>query len=501
MFEPSAHQIAVRQFVAEEKGNAVVNAVAGSGKTTTILWACEAIPKGQTCLFLCFNRAVADTLREKAPEGVKTSTLNAIGHRFLCQHYKKVAIDLKKTERLYWTHCAKPKQSQDERLNGMMALRLVRQIKALGLHGEKLTRAAMDEALDDLDGEVDVAAADRTVVKRLAFELVELSLNETSVFDFDDQLWVPVAKDLPGPTFDWIVVDEAQDLSPVQLMLVRRLLRPKGRLLAVGDERQAIYGFRGADPDSMKNLADAFEARHLPLTTTYRCARRIVDAAQQVVPYIQAAPSAPNGKVRCVPVAQVPSGRDTLVLCRYNAPLVKAAYRWAASGRSVRLAGAQELARKLRTTFEAFNIERDVPSYRVAAILRDRLEDWAEAGRQHTAAYEALLDQWGSVEEFAQHKACVTAGCIVDAAKRLEGNEDADIALSTIHRAKGLEADRVLLLYGDFALNSYAHGWRRMQEWNLLYVAITRARTELIIETEHDAHDWQREIEAAAVAE
>ena len=505
MFEPSAHQFAVRQFVAEGEGNAVVNAVAGSGKTTTILWACTAIPKGQTCLFLCFNKSVAVELAKKAPAGVKTSTLNAIGYRFLQRNYGlagPLVLDPKKTEALYRDHCAEHDQSEGARLNGAVARRLVRQIKALGLYGPTLTRAAMDAALDGLSGEVDAAQADRLTVKRMAFELVQRSLDTTSTFDFDDQLWVPVAKNLPGPTFDWIVVDEAQDLSPVQLMLVRRLLRPAGRLLAVGDERQAIYGFRGADPSSMRNLAEAFQASFLPLTTTYRCARRIVDAAQQVVPYIQAAPTAPAGRVRCMPVADVDArGRDTLVLCRYNAPLVKAAYRWAASGRTVRLAGAQELARKLQSTFDAFGIRRGVLAYRVAGILRDKLEEWTGEGRQLTAAYEALLDQWGSVEEFAQHdRHCVTAGCIIEAARRLAGDGPTDVALSTIHRAKGLEADRVILLYGDFALNSRADGWRREQEWNLLYVAITRAKIELIIETEHSIDDWYREI-AAAVAE
>lgn len=500
MFEPSAHQIAARQFVAEGRGNAVVNAVAGSGKTTTILWACEAIPKGQTCLFLCFNRSVALTLRDKAPPGVQAVTLNAIGNRYLRRRYGKFEIDPKKTAQLYREHCADHDQSENARLNGIVAMRLVRQIKALGLFGPTLTRRAMDEALDDLADGVDASAADFTIVKRLAFELVNLSLERTSTFDFDDQLWVPVAKNLPGPTYDWIVVDEAQDLSPVQLALVRRMLRPNGRLLAVGDERQAIYGFRGADPASLRKLATAFDAGFLPLTTTYRCARRIVDVAQLVVPYIQAAPSARPGRVAFVPVAGQPlAGRDTLILCRYNAPLVKAAYRWAAAGVSVRLAGAQELARKLRTTFEAFGVPRSAPAYRAAGILRDRLEDWAAEGRQHTVAYEALLDQWGSVEEFAQHKGCATAGCVIEAAERLAGTPGADLTLSSIHRAKGLEAERVILLYGDFVLNSRAEGWRLEQEWNLLYVAITRARSELIIETERE-HDWQHEI-AAAVAE
>ena len=499
MFKPSAHQIAVRQFVAEGKGNAAVNAVAGSGKTTTILWACEAIPKGQTCLFLCFNRSVALTLREKAPPGVQAVTLNAIGNRYLRRHYGGYELDAKKTVQLYREHCADHDQSENARLNGAVAMRLVRQIKALGLYGPLLTRKAMDEALDDLSDEVDAAAADRTIVKRLAFELTNLSLEQTSKFDFDDQLWIPVAKNLPGPAFHWIVVDEAQDLSPVQLALVRRLLRPDGRLLAVGDERQAIYGFRGADPASLRNLATTFEAGFLPLTTTYRCARHIVSLAQEIVPYIQAAPGARPGKVSFVPVADEPfAGRETLILCRYNAPLVKAAYRWAAAGVSVKLAGAQELARKLRATFDAFGIPRTVPAYRVAGILRDRLEDWAREGRQHTAAYESLLDQWGSVEEFGQH--CVTAGCILEAAERLAGMPGADLTLSSIHRAKGLEADRVVLLYGDFVLNSRAEGWRLEQEWNLLYVAITRARHELIIETERDGNDWRREI-AAAVAE
>src|SRR5690606_15545707 len=68
---------------------------------------------------------------------------------------------------------------------------------------------------------------------------------------YDDQCWLPIVNDWGVEQYDAVFVDEAQDLSPARRELVRRALKDNGRLFVVGDRYQAIYGFAGADIDSL----------------------------------------------------------------------------------------------------------------------------------------------------------------------------------------------------------------------------------------------------------
>jgi superfamily I DNA/RNA helicase len=96
--------------------------------------------------------------------------------------------------------------------------------------------------------------------------------------DFTDMIFLPVANNWIRPQYDMVVVDEAQDMNTCQLAIAQGLAR--NRVVVVGDDRQAIYGFRGADSGSLDRLKDELKATELGLTTTYRCGRGIVALAQ-----------------------------------------------------------------------------------------------------------------------------------------------------------------------------------------------------------------------------
>eukprot|EP00966_Prymnesium_polylepis_P026297 606671-Prymnesium_polylepis.1 len=134
-------------------------------------------------------------------------------------------------------------------------------------------------------------------VTRLLLEKGSALAEQTGAFDFDDMCYLPVRWGLPFPQYDFVFVDEAQDVDTVQRAIIRRVLRPGGRLAAVGDPGQAIYGFRGAGTDSLQLLDKAFDAVELPLTVSFRCSRSVVLAARPFMPRIEAAPTAPEGSV------------------------------------------------------------------------------------------------------------------------------------------------------------------------------------------------------------
>lgn len=84
--------------------------------------------------------------------------------------------------------------------------------------------------------------------------------------------------------FQYILVDEFQDISPIQYEIIRLLAAPENNLFVVGDDDQSIYGFRGASPDSVRRfLADHKQARQILLDVNFRCHRDIVRAAAKVI--------------------------------------------------------------------------------------------------------------------------------------------------------------------------------------------------------------------------
>lgn len=83
--------------------------------------------------------------------------------------------------------------------------------------------------------------------------------------------------------FDHILIDEFQDINQVQYEVIKLLTRPPFNLFAVGDDDQAIYGFRGAEPDCLRRFEEEFHARRLLLTVNYRSGGGIVKASLAVI--------------------------------------------------------------------------------------------------------------------------------------------------------------------------------------------------------------------------
>lgn len=116
---------------------------------------------------------------------------------------------------------------------------------------------------------------------RVAQAVLQRSNTDLSVIDFNDQLYLPVIRNVPFTKFDYILVDEAQDTNPIQCEIIARLCKPKSVIVTVGDRKQAIYGFRGASATAMDIMSQRFAMREMPLSVSYRCAKNIVKEAQR----------------------------------------------------------------------------------------------------------------------------------------------------------------------------------------------------------------------------
>jgi len=234
----SPYQRAIFEDVASGKGHTVIQARAGSGKTTTILEAMNFIPAGMTAIFMAFNKSIADELATRAPRGVAVSTLHSYGNRAVVNAYGRLKLDTRRVESFAAAIVG------DERSKWGQRRALAKCVSLC-----KNTLAATADEVDFLIDEFGLELAD---IERDDFIAHTLSLLESCKntsddrIDFDDMIWLPVVNGLRLYQYDHVFVDEQQDLNPCQFQLIKQAIKKSGRLCGVGDNRQAIYQFRGS---------------------------------------------------------------------------------------------------------------------------------------------------------------------------------------------------------------------------------------------------------------
>lgn len=260
----------------------------------------------------------------------------------------------------------------------------------------------------------------------------------------------------------------------------------RGRVIVVGDRRQSIYGFRGADPTSMDTFHNKFQTTQLPLSICYRCAKSIVKEAQRIVPAIECSPVGPEGYVGSITKAQLIglAGPGDLILCRTNAPLVGLNMElWAVNKPAVML--GKDLIPGLVKVF------REVYNDPLKTMCMEEIVRHCKKG---IVALDPDLDKWRiDYKEDQMRVLCTIIKDIPSVELRamtpkefsmllegILGLESGAITLSTIHKQKGAEANRVFIYGIDLLPHPRAETPVELQqEANLEYVAITRAKQEL----------------------
>ena len=516
-FAPSSYQRAIFAWAERGTGSAVVEAVAGSGKTTTLVQVAQRIPATRRCVFLAFNVHAAEALRKRLPGHSEALTFHALGNRVLNAFRPAGSPPLRivknKTAKIL-DGLLSPEQVS---LYGSGVARLVALAKSVGIVPTEAAHLAPRGLVEDTDAAwADIVehhdlyfgnawsdqqkAIQRGVGITFARQALARSIEiADDVIDFDDMLYLAAVQGRACPTFEFVCVDEAQDTNAVQRALLRRICPPErseSRLLAVGDAAQAIYGWRGADHLALERIAEAWRCVRLPLSISYRCPRAVVRIAQQFVPAIEAAPDAEEGIVAHWERWSPRSLRPTdVILCRNNAPLVRLAHRLFSAGLGCRIIG-RDFSKGIRSLIQRMRCGS------VDDLLRKLREFKAREMAKAHARGDA--DQAGTIEdkvECIERLAEPLAGpertmqmllMVLDAMFR-EHNEGVGLlTLSTVHKAKGLEFDRVLILDRAERMPSKwaKQPWQIQQETNLIYVAATRAKRELVdIETAGFAED------------
>lgn len=512
----------------------VVVARAGTGKTTTLVEGLKALkgmptsitPSAQqravwdqivktgasarSVCFAAFNKTIAEELKKRVPAGCEASTLHSMGFSACRRKFgKQLRVDEHRVDGIVEALLGmSKKQIRDDQ-----PLLLPRVKQLVSLCKVNLLSGTSDE-LEALCGRYDVDFGDRyerdelmlekmDELKYQVFGLVRLVLDmcknvaADNAIDFDDMIWVPVVNDLPCWRHDLLLVDEAQDMNRCQQALAKKC---GNRLILVGDDHQAIYGFAGADSESIARMTAELKATPrgcvvLPLTETRRCGRKIVEVANQYVSDFTAHESNPEGLVdrREYPTAAkglAPQDESKtylplvkvkdMIVCRANAPLVSQCIKLLKRGIRAYVVGKADVAQSIVSLIVKMDCQ-------TVTGLTAKIEEWAA---NEVAKENAKKEPRESkIDRINDRRDCVLAFCedmpsvqaVLDRINKIFTEQADAVKLSSIHKAKGLEAKRVFFL----APGGFRPKHPRMQEWewqqelNCRYVGITRAIEEL----------------------
>lgn len=502
---PTSQQQTFLDTLITTTSNITLRARAGCGKTSSILMAVDAYAAlhPSHCIWVCaYNKAIADEVGCKLKtrghndwRTVQSSTVHSAGFGLL-KFIFKPQIDDKKVLRLIWDRANNSPLAADR----LIFNQYQQQISSLVAYAKQAGVGFFDDmAIGNLSVWYDLADHfnvngfdDTTQMDRVvsaAQTIYRDSLDQTNIIDFDDMILFPLVKGLHVKfTKDLIFVDEAQDLSRARQALIRKFLTPRtGRIVIVGDDKQAIYGFSGADSASLDNLTSQMEAVVLPLSVTWRCPKSVVQLAQSLVPDLEAAESAPEGEVSYVeslPEDLRPGKEEDAILCRNTAPLIDIAYSLIRSNVPCKVEG-----RKIGEGLIALTTRWKVST---TAALSDKLEDYRTREIQKAMAKgkeskcQEIDDRVDTILQIIQVVNKEGKKNISDVLQFIENlfadGAESVVTLATYHRSKGREWNRVILWEHKERCPSKAakQEWQKEQEKNLAYVAFTRAKKSLV---------------------
>jgi superfamily I DNA/RNA helicase len=488
LIQGSPEQEKIWQELLQGSKHVIIEAVAGSGKTTTLVQ--YAFREKQKRIGLvAFNKHIAQelTFRMNGQSNVECMTYHSLGYRAVRAAMRHpVRVEQYKTLQLIDELGIQGVDPKQERVAKYRIASMVGLAKTYGL-SYSCSRERLEEIADRHD--IDMNGLQEVILDYVP-KILKKCRDETRIVDFDDMVWLPMELGLKIPKYEVLCVDEYQDTGLTQQWIA---VRGGERIVAVGDPKQAIYQFRGADSAGFDRLRKELkDVVTLPLTLTRRCPKSHVKLAQEIVPQIRALDTAPEGIIRVSKsldesVAEMKPG--DLVVCRVNAELVGVAYKLLKRGVKAIVRG-REIGQGISKLLEQAEARADK-----GANLNLILEKAGEITGEAIAKFNAMpngkgemraansQDRYDCLAELAQGSKTVEE--LKRTIERLfadfeeDGKPKEAVVLGTVHRTKGLEGNRVFILRPDLIPHPMAKKEAdRESERNLGYVACTRAKFE-----------------------
>ncbi|MEV6013383.1 UvrD-helicase domain-containing protein [Streptomyces sp. NPDC051976] len=449
-----------------------IQAGAGTGKTTTLALLAHATTRRGR--YLAYNRAIATDASARFPPTVTCTTAHSLAYRALGHRYRH---RLNAPRRPAWRSgqdlgITRPVRIGPHDITPRVLSHTVLRTVSRFCHSadREVTRGHVPalRGLDDGDLHRELAALVLPHARKAWDDLRDID-GTTVRFDHDHylKLWA-----LTGPRIDcdFLLLDEAQDTNPVveQVFLDQR---DHAQLVMVGDSAQAIYGWRGA-----RDVMTGFDGTALSLSRSFRFGPALAEEANRWLT-VAGAPIRLTG-TDTIPTGLGPCPAPDAVLCRTNVGAMTEVLHLLEAGHRTAMVGGGGALRAL-------------------ALAAGELKD----GRRTAHPELVLFPTWGAVQDYAAHDPAGGdlqplvdlidkhgAQAILDAVDRLHDETQAQVTVSTAHKAKGREWPRVQIA-ADFHPpkdtdelgpdGSPIPGPVDGAEARLAYVAVTRARHHL----------------------
>ncbi len=496
-FKPSVRQQKIFDTWVNSDKNIVVNAVAGSGKTSTLLQLLQ-LCKHRT-LFLAFNKSIQEEIQAKMDsKGLKQGkamTMHSLGLLSIREKYINIRINKGKNFELLKRVQTDNKEIFDK-YSWKDRLALSYQLMELNNLSRMLLIDDLQEIIDnseDMANNCFVYTKDLDKLwKSFVFHRNESYISRMIVIDFIDMLYLPVIQKLTIPVYPtYLFVDEAQDLGLLHHKLIENFIN-QGTIkkwVAVGDPNQSIYLFGGAYSKSFEMFIKKDNVVELPLDICYRCSSKIIDEANEVYPIMTCGVDS-IGEVWEHSIDKDSPGQldftlrkiepNAMVICRNTKPLVTLCFKLMNLKKHCYLLG-DDIIKSIERFLKPY-IKYDL-RYTMALLNKEKEEleeDTTEEGSVKLATFE---NNYGIVVESCRNiKGVSTVEELLESFKRLFNSTHQDsICLCTVHKSKGLEADVVYFLNKELIPSKFATTEeQKAQEKNLLYVGITRAKKKLV---------------------
>ena len=537
-YEPNKYQSAILDWAKNGKGNALISARAGCGKTSTLIILANLITEDlrKPCLFLAFNEHIANEIKTKLQDKVEKKeldvrTVNSLGYGFLGSYMWKTYAN-NDTDITY-------KFNLDDKKMYRIGERLIdEQIVELGIgyiDEEELSDIYYEfKKLCDLARLTNIPYGNYESVVGLMdryrlFDnvnthgidfaaLVEKAINEDiaqfmnpvysnikkaniHTIDYADQIFMPnrqamwCPKSVQNFCSNFVLVDESQDLSNGQQRLIQKLTTTwcKPRYIFVGDERQSIYGFAGADTHSIEHLKEKYTLTEFPLNICYRCPQSHIRLIQRLVPDIEPNPNAIEGEVHVInnnEIAQYAKEGD-YIIARKNKQLVEIMLDILKQGKSIYIKDTNLVSstvsniRKLQSkTISGLEVELKKLQVEFQQQQKDPMQKVAGSAISNDSAdiYDTIFILLSNFKENSKSDSTKDFIKYLTAILNTDANKSS-VILSSIHGVKGGEAETVFLVSANKFpyIDDRNSADQNQQERNLEYIALSRSKNKLYL--------------------
>lgn len=517
-------QDAICTAVQRAEKSLMISALAGTGKTSTIEAAAQRVK--EPALATAFNKKIADELSGRLPGNFASKTLNGLGFGAWIRSLNgaKPNVDKDKLRKIIRSVASEintylTNEQQDDCYAAVTA------VMQAGLSYQNQGSPMVEDTEENWKSLIDVSPMDFDLIYDIGRQTLERSINtaRTGYISFDDQIYCPTILGGRFAQYPRVFIDEAQDLSPLNHKMLSLCIRDGGLVTVVGDPRQAIYAFRGADAQSMAKMKALHPSwQDLSLTLTFRCPKAVVARQQAHAPGYRAHDNNFDGAVLTAPIDDdtglpswswdtikgelgklptklIPSvGPAAAIICRNNAPLISLAFKLIRQGIGCQMAGG-DIGRGLVAFTRRIPKMKDddIPIVKFALAMSEWVErecQLAEANHKPERA-ERLRDQHACIIATMEGASPSTSGDLRLGLKQLFDKSNMPVILSSGHRSKGLEWPLVVHLdpwripsKQSQMANLFGDPRPLEQEWNLQYVTETRTKHTLInadLETFH----------------